>query len=147
MEPKKNIVAIYDIKGKPLYKIPTGIGGDAAVLYFNGNYMLLEGSESGSTSIFLFRKINDKKWSKEKISIVYASAINASIKGDELILTMGNDNVIIFDISKESTTLKVWYEFGKDRNIQSFSRSLGGLVIAMYDAKNNTVDLLNTSPF
>lgn len=147
LEPKKNAVTIYDIKGKPLYKIPTGIGGDAAVLYFNVNYMLLEGSENGSTSLFLFRKINDKKWSKEKISIVYASAINASIKGDELILTMGNDNVIIFDISKESTTLKVWYEFGKDRNIQSFSRSLGGLVIAMYDAKNNTVDLLNTSPF
>lgn len=66
---------------------------------------------------------------------------------NELILTMGNDDVIIFDISKDSTTLKAWYEFGENRNIQSFSRSEGGLVIAMYDAKNNTVDLLNTSPF
>ncbi len=58
-----------------------------------------------------------------------------------------NDALSVCYISKESTTLKAWYEFGKGRNIQSFSRSLGGLVIAMYDAKNNTVDLLNTSPF
>lgn len=58
-----------------------------------------------------------------------------------------NDTLSVCYISKDSTTLKAWYEFGKGRNIQSFLRSLGGLVIAMYDAKNNTVDLLNTSPF
>ncbi len=56
-----------------------------------------------------------------------------------LIGSFGSDDVIHSNLDKVVV--------GKGRNIQSFSRSLGGLVIAMYDAKNNTVDLLNTSPF